>query len=585
MNLKGLKYNNIKLKIKIFVPVIISLIALLIISAVSQIYMQNNSDNLIKKLHTEANQTSQLLLNADRDFYQALVAEMDMQSSQNPEGIKKAKASFEENLQQTQDRVNQAKEIITANSKEFAKYTHKDSKKSLEQLFNDFSSDFSSWQKLFDKEKNVLADKTQFNAMFEKTRENINQIEEVMEDYSKDAIAESNKTVSNTKFMIAILGVIFVIISLLAGIINSINISRRTKATLKLIGMTSDFDLKSESGFDKFKDEKDEFASIIKAELKTREEFRNIIRNVVSEASGLNSILKEVDSNMGNLVNNIEEISSTTEQLAAGTEQTAASTQQMNATATEIENAVAVVADKAQEGARKANEINNMANDLHKSFKESFENGENIFDDVRGKLELSINESIDSVGRINLLADAILQITSQTNLLALNATIEAARAGEAGKGFAVVASEIQKLAEDSKKTVSEIQSITQKVVNSVGELSDNSKNLLRFVGINVVNDYKLMLESTDKYSQDSLVIDRMVTDLSATSEELHASITELMKAINEISEASSEGASGTTNIAERTTDVVTKANNILKHIDSGKNGADTLNKTVSKFSV
>lgn len=579
------RYNNVKLKLKIFVPLVITLIALLFVSTISLTYLQSNSDDLKKRLNDYVNETTEYLLSADRDFYQALVAEMDMQSSGSPEEIKKAKADYDENLKQTQDRINEAKKIITESKDEFSKYIHKDSQKSLDVLFNDFNADFEAWKKLFDSEKNIMSDKVKYNELFEKSRQSINEIEEIMEDYSKDAIIKSDKTVADAEKIVFVCAILSLIISLLAGIINSINISKRTKAALKLINLTSDFDLKAENGFERYKNENDEFAEIIKAELKTREEFRNIIKNVVSEASELNKKLSDAGSDMEVLVNNIEEISSTTEQLAAGTEETAASTQQMNATATEIENAVSVVAEKAQEGARKANDINNMANELHKSFKESYDNGGAIFNDVKGKLELSINESIDSVSRINLLADAILQITSQTNLLALNATIEAARAGEAGKGFAVVASEIQKLAEDSKKTVSEIQSITKIVVNSVEDLSENSKSLLRFVGKNVDSDYKLMLESTNRYSQDSQEIDSMVTDLSSTSEELLASITNLMKAINEIAASSNEGAAGTSNIAERSADIVTKSNNILKHIDSGKIGADTLNKTVSKFSV
>lgn len=57
------------------------------------------------------------------------------------------------------------------------------------------------------------------------------------------------------------------------------------------------------------------------------------------------------------------------------------------------------------------------------------DNANNLYNDVKNKLTAAM-EKTKEVAQINVLAEAILEITNQTNLLALNAAIEAARAGE-----------------------------------------------------------------------------------------------------------------------------------------------------------
>lgn len=579
-----MKFNNIKLSRKMLFPLITPIVALILISYMSLNYLQTISDSLINDLYGKSHKSMYWLLNADRDYYQALINQVEMEKATTPEELKKAKDSFIENVQQTQERVNSAKEIMAKDQSHFDRFKSKESNLTATQLFESFEKDFNSWKGLFDVNNNVLKDRSEFNKTFESSRNSINEIEEILDEYSEDLISTSNSLVKSAKTIVLSVAIIVLVISILFALIIIRNVSQRTKLTVELIKKTANFDLKYDKNYEKYLNEKDEFGIIMHAESNARNEFRNIVNSVMDEADKLKKAVNLTNSNMSDLGSSIEDISATTEELSAGMEQTAASTQFMNATSTEIEKAAESIAQKAQEGSVTAGEIHERADSLGKSFRVSYENTFSILSNVKGKLEKALEQS-KAVEQINILADSILQITSQTNLLALNAAIEAARAGEVGKGFAVVADEIRKLAEDSKNAIAKIQLVTNTVTNSVENLADSSNELLEFVSNDVNKDYNTMLNATQQYNKDADNVNGLVADFSATSEELLASIHSMVRAINEVTQATNDGASGTNNIAEKSTLVVNKANDVVTNINSTEEGANTLNQIVSKFIV
>ena len=213
-----------------------------------------------------------------------------------------------------------------------------------------------------------------------------------------------------------------------------------------------------------------------------------------------------------------------------------------------------------------------------------YEHTHEIHEDISDHLTKAL-EDIKIVDQIGILAESIMGITAQTNLLALKASIEAARAGEAGKGFAVVAEQIRVLAEQSKETVSNIQEVTQSVVGAVDNLAGDSARLLEFVGTDVVQNLEDFSQMADSYNDDAQKVDELVTDFSASSEELLASISGVMNGIGDVSKAASEGASGTTDIAQKTTVVVEKSSDIKEKASKAHASADVLKSQVEKFIV
>ena len=328
----------------------------------------------------------------------------------------------------------------------------------------------------------------------------------------------------------------------------------------------------------------DEVGAMAQALNSFMNKIRNSIRQVSDSALQVDTSVNSVNDNIGRLNGYIEDISATTQELSAGMEETSASTEEVTATVEEINKAVQTVSEKAQDGATTADEINHRAMELRSSFEKAQKDSHQVRVQVQAKLEKSLEDS-KAVEKINELANGILSIASQTNLLALNASIEAARAGDAGKGFAVVAGEIGKLAEESTRTVNQMQEINQQVFAAVESLSENAKELMQFVEVNVSGDYDKMLEATADYKNDASKVNDIVMELSSISEELLASVENITTAISGVATATNEGAEGTSNIAGRAGESAQESSRTVKETGKVQSEVENLMTAVNVFRV
>ena len=406
-------------------------------------------------------------------------------------------------------------------------------------------------------------------------------------DYIDDQVASIEKDFSSyvtgrmTLFIISTLieGIIGVL--LLSMII--ISIIRPLKKCISSIGVMEQGDFSQAMGTALLK-RRDDFGKLAASLESMRNEMSGLIGEVKSQATEITRMVQEIDDNIQALDEEIENVSATTEELAAGMEETAASSEEINAMSHEIESAAKSIATRSQDGATEADDIRDRAVGIKKTTTENDERTKAIHAEINEGLTKAL-EDIKIVDQIGVLAESIMEITGQTNLLALNASIEAARAGEAGKGFAVVADEIRVLAEQSKAAVVHIQDVTKNVVESVTNLADGAKKLLEFVGTDVVDSFAGFSGMADSYSNDAGSIDALVTDFSASSEQLLASINGVMDAIGEVSKAATEGATGTNDIAEKTGVVVEKAAEIKEKAEAAHAAADKLQQNVEHFIV
>ena len=406
-------------------------------------------------------------------------------------------------------------------------------------------------------------------------------------DYIDDQVASIEKDFSSyvtgrmTLFIISTLIEGIIVVLLLIMII--ISIIRPLKKCISSIGVMEQGDFSQAMGTALLK-RRDDFGKLAASLESMRNEMSGLIGEVKSQATEITRMVQEIDDNIQALDEEIENVSATTEELAAGMEETAASSEEINAMSHEIESAAKSIATRSQDGATEADDIRDRAVGIKKTTTENDERTKAIHAEINEGLTKAL-EDIKVVDQIGVLAESIMEITGQTNLLALNASIEAAHAGEAGKGFAVVADEIRVLAEQSKAAVVHIQDVTKNVVESVTNLADGAKKLLEFVGTDVVDSFAGFSDMADSYSNDAGSIDALVTDFSASSEQLLASINGVMDAIGEVSKAATEGATGTNDIAEKTGVVVEKAAEIKEKAEAAHHAADKLQQNVEHFIV
>lgn len=376
---------------------------------------------------------------------------------------------------------------------------------------------------------------------------------------------------------------VMVVIDILFTIIITIGITAALKMFLTIMEKIAegDFTIQLPRILEK---RKDDFGILGQSIAKMKGQVVGLLTKVQQQSIELNSLVEKIHSEVDGMNVNISGVTETTEELAAGMEQTAASSDQINSMSHEIEEAARNIARKSQDGAAQVVDIFKRAEKAKKDTTQQRDNADRLQSEIKVSLEKAL-EDVKVVEQIEVLSESIMNITSQTNMLALNAAIEAARAGEAGKGFAVVADEIGNLADQSKQAVVHIQEVTDKVVSAVSDLAQDSRRLLTFVADDVVESFEAFGKVVDDYTSDSSYMDSLVTDFSATSEELLASIESVLTSIQEVSRTVNEGATGVSEIAGRTSDVMSVSEMIGSEINAADRIGTELVGEVSKFKI
>lgn len=317
-------------------------------------------------------------------------------------------------------------------------------------------------------------------------------------------------------------------------------------------------------------------------------DYNETVKNIGELFKGVSDFSRDISKNLEDVKTSYSELVKSTEYICGSMEDITSKSENQNFESKEIMNNIEDLSNSIENISLSLKNINNLCEIskensllgkdemiiLVESSKETKETSTIVSNNI---IEMSNNYK-----DIEIILNAILEISKQTHLLSLNASIEAAKAGDAGKGFSVVAKEINILSDRTKEATTNISNIIKKINNSTKNTTTNINKVINAIEIQNKKIYK-----TNKVFED---IYNSITNLSLNIESIKDLnnhmlnyknlISNSMKKLSENLEESFSYVEGVNATTEEQLAIMIELNNITNEIN---NMSNLLEDEINKF--
>ena len=359
-------------------------------------------------------------------------------------------------------------------------------------------------------------------------------------------------------------------------------ISVPAAATANRLGIMAEGDY-SKDIIASFMARRDEFGTVAHAFDKLNKNMRSMIRQVSQSAEQVAASSQELTASAqqsadaaGNIASSIQQVAAGSEKQVLAVNETSAVVEEISATLEEVAATAGEMATMAEKTA-KATQAGQVSVD--RAVKQMSEVGQGAQEAQKAAEELKAGSQ-----QIGEIVGLISSIAGQTNLLALNAAIEAARAGEQGRGFAVVAEEVRKLAEQSEGAARQITDLIGKNDTNINHVVTTINTAISAVGHGV----ELVNVAGGNFQEIGNLVNQVagqVGDISKALQEAAAGSQRIVGSIKEVENLSRDAAAESQNVSAATQEQSASMEQIASSSQALAKLAQDLQTAIAKFRI
>ncbi|PNH82582.1 methyl-accepting chemotaxis protein [Vibrio diazotrophicus] len=486
------------------------------------------------------------VLNADRDLYQAYVAQLHYLLSPGQDDLK----DFKDNAKQAYDRMMKFKNLM-------------DDHPAITNKVNDFENRFRKWEqssneffKLVDngntKEAEALLGST-VSDDFQSLRDLYDIASQELDSQANVEVNEFSEETSKMQlYMLIFVAFIIILTGALSYVVPKVLVSSVNDLTRRIKEISEgDGDLTQ------------------RINSKRTDELGKLASAFDDFVAKLQTLISEISSSSTSLENNAVQLTNTHENAQRVSNEQTRSIEQIAAAVNEFSVSIREVAERTLSTANETDHTAELTTQGMKIIDNSVDEINQLANSIK-KANQVIEQLASESNNIATVLEVIRNIAEQTNLLALNAAIEAARAGEQGRGFAVVADEVRSLASKTQKSTEEIQNMIDKlqsgVKDAVSSILDGSNRVEKNVELSL--NIQQMFESIQS---SATIVSDMATQIATATEQQSSVSEELSTNLEHLNEQNrvSQGLSN-------------EINEVAKRVGSSVN---KLSKDVGQFKI